>query len=221
MKIFISYESLRNQSFVNRLSNSLREIGVSPSIINLKLMYGDKIFDHIDQALVNCDQVIVVLSKAYIKSKWHQKELFAFLMKERDTKTDLILPVRIDDCEVPALLEDRIIDFRRVPFEKAFNKLAGLISKRRQAFVVMKFGDDRLDSAYEVVIKPALEEFRYSVIRIDEVQDSGTITEQILKQISNSEIVFADLTGERPNCYYEAGYAHALQKEIILTVRKD
>ncbi len=48
-----------------------------------------------------------------------------------------------------------------------------------QIFVVMKFGDDSLDSAYEGVIKPVGENLGYRVLRVDEIQDSGHITSQI------------------------------------------
>jgi hypothetical protein len=89
-----------------------------------------------------------------------------------------------------------------------------------QIFVVMKFGDCELDSAYEGVIKPLGLEFGYDVLRVDEIQDSGHITEQILQNIGNSKIVLVELTGERPNCYYEAGYAHALRKDIIFCIRE-
>lgn len=90
----------------------------------------------------------------------------------------------------------------------------------RQVFVIMKFGDKVLDSAYEGVIKPIAHEFKYKALRIDEIQDSGKITAQILEEIGKSEIVLADLSGERPNCYYEAGFAHAIGKEMILTIQK-
>lgn len=90
----------------------------------------------------------------------------------------------------------------------------------KQVFVIMKFKDAFLDSAYEGVIKPIIKKFKYKALRIDEIQDSGKITDQILSEISRSEIVFADLSGERPNCYYEAGFAHAIGKEMIFTVRK-
>jgi hypothetical protein len=89
-----------------------------------------------------------------------------------------------------------------------------------QVFIIMKFKDKLLDSAYDGVIKPIIKRFKYRPLRIDEVQDSGRITNQILEEIAKSEIVLADLTGERPNCYYEAGFAHAIGKEMIFTIHK-
>ena len=88
-----------------------------------------------------------------------------------------------------------------------------------QVFVIMKFGDASLDSAYEGVIKPIGIEFGYDVLRVDEIQDSKPITSQILESIAKSKIVLVELSGERPNCYYEAGYAQAIGKEIIFCIR--
>ncbi|OXM84575.1 hypothetical protein [Paenibacillus rigui] len=90
-----------------------------------------------------------------------------------------------------------------------------------QIFVVMKFGDEVLDLVYKSVIKPLGEEFGYKVLRVDEIQDSGFINQQTLENISKSKIVIADLTMESPNCYYEAGFAHALGKEIVFCIKKD
>ena len=91
--------------------------------------------------------------------------------------------------------------------------------QKKRIFVVMKFGDELLDSAYEGVIKPVGNEFGFEVQRVDEIQDSGNINEQILESIASSAVILVDLTGERPNCYYEAGFAHALGKEIIFSVK--
>jgi hypothetical protein len=88
-----------------------------------------------------------------------------------------------------------------------------------QIFVIMKFGDPELDSAYEGVIKPLAAEYGLKALRVDEIQNSGQITEQILDGIAESRLVLADLTGERPNCYYECGFAQALGKELILCVK--
>jgi hypothetical protein len=96
----------------------------------------------------------------------------------------------------------------------------GFLPTKRQVFIIMKFGDKVLDSAYEGVIKPTVRKFKYSPLRIDEVQDGGRITDQMIEEIARSEIVLTDLTGERPNCYYEAGFAHAIGKEMIFTIKR-
>lgn len=95
-----------------------------------------------------------------------------------------------------------------------------LAKEKNQVFVVMKFGDKILDSAYEGVTKPLFEEFKMTVMRVDEIEDSGKISDQILQNIAESKFILSELTDERPNCYYETGFAHALGKEIILCIHK-
>ena len=112
---------------------------------------------------------------------------------------------------------------REAKFDKASQRVKSLLQKlaslqKHQIFVIMKFNDPILDSAYEAAIKIVGKEFDYTVLRIDEVQDSGKIPDQILDAIAESEIVLADLTGSRPNCYFETGFAMAAGKELILTI---
>jgi nucleoside 2-deoxyribosyltransferase len=52
--------------------------------------------------------------------------------------------------------------------------------------------------------------------RVDEIEHSGKITELILEKIEKSRFLVCDLTAERPNVYYELGYAHGLKKDVIL-----
>jgi hypothetical protein len=52
--------------------------------------------------------------------------------------------------------------------------------------------------------------------------ESGeALSEEILSSIRRSTIVLCDLSFERPNCYYEAGYAKGAFRHVIFTCRED
>ncbi|SFF32128.1 TIR domain-containing protein [Spirosoma endophyticum] len=219
MRIFISY-ALEDQEFVNQLAEKLRGVDFQPISTNLRYSLGEDVHSKIEEGTFFSKHVIIIFSKNYIQDKWlMNKELLACFVLEKSRKPGYIIPIQIDDCELPNhLLSRPPIEFRK-DFTNTVKEIQSAIRSRRQAFIVMKLGDKTLDSAHEGVIIPTLDNFGFSAIRIDSFENSGKINNQILEEIDRSEIVLADLTGERPNCYYEAGYAYALGKEVILTAK--
>jgi hypothetical protein len=65
-------------------------------------------------------------------------------------------------------------------------------------------------------VKQVFAQFDVHAIRADDVEHEGLITSRILSEITTAEFCFADLSGARPNVYYEVGYAHALARRVIL-----
>ena len=56
--------------------------------------------------------------------------------------------------------------------------------------------------------------------RVDEQIYNESILERVYNQISKADIIVADMTGRNPNVFYEVGYAHALNKQVILLTQK-
>jgi nucleoside 2-deoxyribosyltransferase len=127
------------------------------------------------------------------------------------------LPRGAEDCTKEIIEETQIENSHQN--RKSLLQMSFLPNKK-QVFVIMKFGDEKLDSTYNFAIKPVIEEFGYQPLRIDQVENSGKINDQILEEIAKSEVILADLTDEKPNCYFEVGIALALEKNIILTINK-
>jgi hypothetical protein len=74
------------------------------------------------------------------------------------------------------------------------------------AFVIMQIGCQELDHVYSVVISPALAACGLIARRIDKHNEGGLLESEIITGIRTADIIVADLTNERPNCYLEVGY---------------
>jgi len=85
----------------------------------------------------------------------------------------------------------------------------------RTCFVIMPFAPS-FDGIWQVVIKPAVEAINDECLRADDIFAPGSIIDDIIAAIRDADYIVADLTGRNPNVYYELGFAHALDKPVIL-----
>jgi hypothetical protein len=85
------------------------------------------------------------------------------------------------------------------------------------AFVLMSF--DAEDSEVYQTIKETAEEQGFRCTRVDDQHFDENIVKQIYQQIEAADLIIADLSGEKPNVFYEIGYARARGKPIVLLNR--
>jgi hypothetical protein len=85
-------------------------------------------------------------------------------------------------------------------------------------FVVMSFEED-MDPIFEG-IKAAAEAAGLEAKRVKDVIGDYKIDSKLIDMIHQACVVVVDLTHERPNVYFELGYARGIGKTVITTARR-
>jgi TIR domain len=112
-RIFLCHSSL-DKPFVRKLARNLRDRGVSTWFDELELRVGDSLREKIEAAIQSSGRLAVVLSQNSVESEWVKRELNAAFVRELELKRVFILPLRIDNCDVPLFLRDKVYaDFRK------------------------------------------------------------------------------------------------------------
>lgn len=85
--------------------------------------------------------------------------------------------------------------------------------------VMMPFSRD-FDPVHET-IRIACSDLGLATRRVDEIYGPQKIMDDIFSTIAQSQVVVGDLTGRNPNVLYETGLAHALDRDVVITVQND
>ena len=124
---------------------------------------------------------------------------------------------------------NRINHSCRIPVTKRVENVVELLEaiERPKAFAVRLLNAthdefDAVDNFYQEVVKTFVEdELGYDLVVVDGKQsyEYGRIDEEIFRRLHRSNFVIADLTGSRPNCYLELGYALGRGLQTMVTAK--
>lgn len=104
-KVFVSHASEDKDRFVLDFAKQLRANGVDAWLDKWEMLPGDSLVTKIfEEGIKDAQAVVVVLSKNSVEKPWVKHELDAACVKRINTGSKLI-PVIIDDCEVPEALK--------------------------------------------------------------------------------------------------------------------
>jgi hypothetical protein len=111
-RVFISHSS-KDKAFVRVLVDELTQAGVKTWFDERALEPGDLLFQKISDGIRDTDYFLFVISKHSVRSRWVMEELSAAFQRQIDDAGAVIIPIRLDDSEVPILISNRLyIDFR-------------------------------------------------------------------------------------------------------------
>ena len=122
------------------------------------------LFQAIADQLEKYDCILALLSKEYFKHSWMLKELSAAVTMQQSSASPFLIPLLLEDgCTLPPFCPDPIT-VKNGDIDKAYAELSKLLTGFRQMFVIMKFNDDVLNSAFSTAIEPAALDFDLEAI---------------------------------------------------------
>ena len=103
---FVSYTAA-DQAWAEWIAAELEEAGHTTALQAWDFRPGENFVLRMAQALERSERVLAVLSPRYFASAYSIDELTAALVRDPQGR-DRLLPVRIEPCELPPLLANRI-----------------------------------------------------------------------------------------------------------------
>jgi hypothetical protein len=100
---------------------------------------------------------------------------------------------------------------------RRYEELKHRATDSRTAFMAMKFGRSRSDAMFRDHFIPAVRATGFELRRLDMRPKAGLIDARMEVDIRTARFLVADLTHGNRGAYWEAGFAHGLDKPVFYT----
>ncbi|RCW51597.1 toll/interleukin-1 receptor domain-containing protein [Halanaerobium sp. ST460_2HS_T2] len=122
--IFLCHSS-EDKDFARKIAEDLIKRGAKVWIDEAEINIGDSLIKKIQEGIHNSDYLGALLSKNSIQSEWVQRELEIALNEEIEKNNVKVLPLMIEECEIPGFLSSKVYaDFTESgSYNEEFNKL--------------------------------------------------------------------------------------------------
>jgi hypothetical protein len=128
MAIFLSY-SHEDADFADRLAMNLVKRKARVWVDRWELSVGDSITARVQDAIQDASALLVLLSKASVASGWCAREINSGLVRELEERRVVVLPLLIQDCEIPLFLRDKLYADFRTSFDDGLRTTLEAISR--------------------------------------------------------------------------------------------
>lgn len=103
---FLSHSSL-DKPFIRQLAGDLIANGIDVWLDEQRIRVGESIPEKIAQGLADSDYFLIGLSQHSAASEWVKKELNNALVTEVQRRKVHILPLKLDDVQIPQIIRDK------------------------------------------------------------------------------------------------------------------
>lgn len=160
---------------------------------------------------------ISLIKKQYIDfrkpSKRGINELIEILRTKEGPKPKDIIPTH-ELAKAVAEEVGKILGIEK----KSLGTEEAIVVDPKLVFVIMSFDND-MDPVFDGIAEAA-KSVGLSAKRVKDIIGDYRITDKIIDMIRVARLIVVDLTHERPNVYFELGYARGLNKTVITTVKE-
>jgi hypothetical protein len=145
--IFLSYSSM-DKPFVEKLAEDLKRGGVDVWFDLFEMKIGDSLIAKIKAGINQSDYIGVILSPRSVNSTWVREELNMAIAQEIASQSIKVLPILIENCEIPTFLRDKLFaDFTSSYDAGLASLLNVLVPKKDKSAISAPVVGERLSEA--------------------------------------------------------------------------